>query len=54
MKVKDRRVGGEQRKNIRNTAGEELGGNNAEPMAKRENLIEMWMWENEDDSDGGG
>lgn len=25
MKVKDRRVGGEQRKDIRNTAGEELG-----------------------------
>lgn len=25
MKVKDRRVGGEQGKHIRNTAGEELG-----------------------------
>lgn len=53
MKVKDKRVGGEQSKDIRNSRGR-IEGNNAEPMAKREKLIEMWRWGNEDDGDGGG
>lgn len=40
MKVKDRQVGGEQSKDIRNSRGR-IEGNNAEPMSKRENLMEM-------------